>query len=91
MVRLLNSKGYDCYFCWISDKKEGISEHLGEILDLRIKQSAAIIKIKSENHENSEWCQFEIKKADLNKKPIFVYNVGEDIEKFISEKLNLNK
>ena len=81
----MNDKGYDCYFCWISDDKEGISDHLGSILELRIKQSLAVIKIESENHRNSNWCQYEIKKSIENKKQVFTYIVGEDINKFVDE------
>lgn len=80
---LLNGKGYDCYFCWISDAKGGVSEHLGEILELRIKQSRAIIKIDSENHRNSDWCQYEIEKSIENKKQVYTYVIGEDIDQFV--------
>ena len=83
IVKLLNSKGYDCYFCWISDDKYGISAHLGEILELRIKQSRAVIKIDSENHRNSDWCQYEIEKSNKNHKQVYTYLVGDDINQFV--------
>ena len=83
IVKLLNSKGYDCYFCWISDDKDGISAHLGEILELRIKQSHAVIKIDSENHRNSDWCQYEIEKSNKNHKQVYTYLVGDDINQFV--------
>ena len=85
LKEILNKKGYDCYFCWISDDKEGISEHLGEILELRIKQSRAVIKIDSENHRNSDWCQYEIEKSIENHKQVYTYVTGEDINQFVNE------
>ena len=85
MVNLINSKGYDCYFCWISDDKDGTSEHLGEVLELRIKQSRAVIKIDSENHRNSDWCLYEIEKSLEYHKQVYTYVIGEDIEQFVDE------
>ena len=83
--KLINDKGYDCYFCWISDDKDGISAHLGEILELRIKQSRAVIKIDSENHRNSAWCRYEIEKSIENHKQVYAYVMGEDINQFVDK------
>jgi len=83
--KLISEKGYDCYYCWISDDKKGIGKHLGEILDVRIKQSRAVIKVDSDYFRSSKWCQYEIEKSINNKKQIYTYKVGDDINKFVEE------
>ncbi len=89
IVDILNSNGYDCYYCWIHDSKDGMGNYLKQILDLRIKQSKIVIKVNSEKHKNSEWCQYEIERALSTNKKVITYNIGEDVNEFAKEIISI--
>lgn len=71
-INNLNKNKKSCYCDWMSDrdflKRELTSKYTMEVLKHRIKQSNALIYLKSNNSINSKWVNFELKYAKkLNK------------------------
>ena len=45
--------------------------------------------MNSENHRNSEWCQYEIERALSTNKKVITYNIGEDVNEFAKEIISI--
>ena len=93
LITYENECNKDIFCDWINDsdylKRNLVCEETLEIIEIRLRQSRALIFVDSKNSQESVWCKYEINYFNELNKPIYILSQS-DIENGVFNLKNMN-
>lgn len=81
LIKYLNSNNKNVYCDWISDtdylKRNLVCQSTLNVIDVRIKQSDAVIFVESAKSKRSEWCKYELNRFKYEGKATYCLSVDD--------------